>query len=85
VEIHSCEKWQVQVRDREDALASTRDARTTQNLAALARIGVSIFTKYFLDKSRQDRCSELKEAPAGWFEIGQVVNRFDEVNGPMPQ
>jgi collagenase-like PrtC family protease len=30
------------VRDREDALANTRDARTTQNLAALARIGVSI-------------------------------------------
>jgi hypothetical protein len=42
VEIHSFEKWQVQVRDREDALASTRDARATQNLAALAGIGVSI-------------------------------------------
>jgi hypothetical protein len=54
VEIHSFEKWQVQVRDREDALASTRDARATQNLAVLAGIGVSILRNIFLDKSRQD-------------------------------
>jgi hypothetical protein len=31
---------------------------------------------------RQDLCSELKEAPAGWFEIGQVVNRFDDSPAP---
>src|SRR5437016_10243020 len=28
-------------------------------------------TKYFVDKSRQGFCSELREAPARWFEIGQ--------------
>jgi hypothetical protein len=28
-------------------------------------------TKYFVDKSRQDCCSELREAPARWFGIGE--------------
>ena len=69
-----------------DAIASTRGACAPQNSAALRckKSPFNFVTKHFVDTSRQDFCSELREAPARWFAIG-IVNHFNEFNDPMPQ
>jgi hypothetical protein len=61
------------------AAGNDRLAACAPQKSAAPRWRESAFlTKYSFDKSRQDSCSELREAPARWFEIGQVVNRFHD-------